>query len=55
MLKGMGSISLSEQTRKTEESSQTISEIAEQLKEAASDLYFAERRIRLAETIENTT
>ena len=55
MRKGMGSNGLSGLTRKTEEASQTISEIAEELKKAASELYFAERRMRLTETVGDTT
>jgi hypothetical protein len=55
MMKGIGSYRLSGLTRNTEAASQTISEIAEELKKAASELYFAERRIRLTETIGDTT
>ncbi len=54
-MKGTGSYGLSGPTRKTEEASQTISEIAEELKNAASKLYFAGRGIRLTETLGDTT
>ena len=54
-MKGMGSYGLSGPTRKTEEASQTISEIARELKKAASELYFADLRMRLTETIRETT
>ena len=55
VMKGMGSYGLSGPTRKTEEASQTISEIARELKRAASELYFADPRMRLTETIRETT
>ena len=55
MQKGMGSSGLSGLTRKTEEASQTISEIAEQLKKACSELYFVECTTQPIETVADTT
>jgi hypothetical protein len=53
--KGIGSNGLLGLTRKTEEASQTISEIAEELKKAGSELYFVERTTQPIETVANTT
>ena len=55
MRKGMGSNGFSGLTRKTEEASQTISEIAEELKKAGSELYFVECTTQPIETVADTT
>ena len=50
----MGSNGLSGPTRKTEEASQTISEIAEELNKAASQLHFVECTTQPIEAIDDT-
>jgi hypothetical protein len=45
---------LSGPTRKTDEASQTVSEIAAELKKAASELYFAECSTQPVETVDDT-
>jgi hypothetical protein len=51
----MGSNGLPGPTRKTEEASQTISEIAEELKKAASQLHFVVCTTQPIETVADTT
>jgi hypothetical protein len=54
-MKGMGSDRLSGLTRKTEEATLTIPEVAEEQKEATSELYFVECRMQLTEAVGDTT